>query len=196
MQHGGPLSAMRMDDEMKLSAHELEFMAEDELVEVVPRFAFDEVNMACGSYGPFQPMMPTKVPLWFAIQLVQRNLAKVTPPQWLQEEEVQELWNREDASRKKQELQEVPFHYQEIAALILRHCSDSFDGREDKVRLTLKDIEDLREDKLRESLRGLDDDHPVVNISNISAMELNKIRPFLINALHQFRDLARAETAV
>ena len=64
------------------------------------------------------------------------------------------------------------------------------------VRVKLKDIEDLREAKLQTSLRELHDDHPAINISNIGAMEMNKIRPFLINALHRFRDLKRAEDEV
>jgi hypothetical protein len=38
-----PLAALRPDEEMKMTASELEFLAEDELVDVVPRFAFPEV---------------------------------------------------------------------------------------------------------------------------------------------------------
>jgi hypothetical protein len=42
------------------------------------------------------------------------------------------------------------------------------------IRIKLKDIEELRESKLQTSLRDLDQDHAAINISNISAMELNK----------------------
>ena len=38
-----PLAALRPDEEMKMTASELEFLAEDELVDVVPRFAFPSV---------------------------------------------------------------------------------------------------------------------------------------------------------
>lgn len=49
-----PLAALRPDEEMKMTASELEFLAEDELVDVVPRFAFPEVLIPsaicrCGS---------------------------------------------------------------------------------------------------------------------------------------------------
>lgn len=52
-------------------------------------------------------MVPTKVPLWFAVQLVQRNLGKVQPPDWLHEDAVNDLWEREDRSREMQLLQDV-----------------------------------------------------------------------------------------
>ena len=52
-------------------------------------------------------MVPTKVPLWFAVQLVQRNLGKVQPPDWLHEDAVNDLWEREDRSREMQLLQIV-----------------------------------------------------------------------------------------
>lgn len=54
-------------------------------------------------------MVPTKVPLWFAIQLVQRNLGKVQPPDWLHEDAVNDLWEREDRSREMQLLQIVRY---------------------------------------------------------------------------------------
>jgi hypothetical protein len=66
-----------------------------------------QVNLSTGTYGPFQPMVPTKVPLWFAVQLVQRNLGKVQPPDWLHEDAVNDLWDREDRSREMQLLQIV-----------------------------------------------------------------------------------------
>lgn len=145
MAETSPLAAIRHDEEMKLTASELEFLAEDELVDVVPRFSFSEVcpshpsippaskpphgpsqqpsgavqrsgpeswarlqvHLTGGTYGPFVPMVPTKAPLWFAVQLVQRNLGKVQPPAWLHEDAVEDLWQREDRSRDMQLLQEV-----------------------------------------------------------------------------------------
>jgi GINS complex subunit 2 len=124
------LSGLRLDSEMKLTATELEFLAEDELVDVVPRFKFDALNLIGGTYGPFQPMVPTRVPLWLAMQLVQRNLGKIQPPGWLHEDNVEDLWNKEDRSRDIQHLEEVPFHYQEISTLLLRQCPESFAGQE------------------------------------------------------------------
>lgn len=124
------LSGMRLDSEMKLTATELEFLAEDEIVNFVPRFKFDQINLIGGSYGPFQPMVPTQVPLWFALQLVQRKLGKVQPPDWLQNDSIDLLWEKEDRSRELQLLQEVPFHYQEVSTLLLRHCPESFAGME------------------------------------------------------------------
>jgi hypothetical protein len=129
------LSGLRLDSEMKMTATELEFLAEDELVDVVPRFKFDALNLIGGTFGPFQPMVPTRVPLWLAMQLVQRNLGKIQPPGWLHEDNVEELWNREDKSREIQHLEEVPFHYQEVSTLLLRQCPESFAGQEGAARI-------------------------------------------------------------
>jgi len=39
---------------------------------------------AQGTYGPFRPQMPTRVPLWLALFLKRRRRCTIITPAWLQ----------------------------------------------------------------------------------------------------------------
>ena len=48
---------------------EVEYLAEKELVQIVPNFSQDRLYLIGGEFGPFIPSMPTAVPLWLAVDL-------------------------------------------------------------------------------------------------------------------------------
>ena len=48
---------------------EKEFFCEDEIVEIIPNFRGDKLNLISGKFGPFKPAKPVNVPLWLAIYL-------------------------------------------------------------------------------------------------------------------------------
>lgn len=48
------LYGIKQNGEMCFSAKELEFLAEDEMIEIIPRFSFQEIGLLSGSIGPFQ----------------------------------------------------------------------------------------------------------------------------------------------
>ena len=52
---------------------ENEFFSEDELIEIQPNFRGDKLEFISGTFGPFKPAMPIKVPLWLAVYLKQRQ---------------------------------------------------------------------------------------------------------------------------
>lgn len=84
---------------------EVEFFAEKEAVTIIPNFSENkiclisvsvmyfiptEVASLCvvhthmqGDFGPFNPSMHTKVPLWLALNLKQRHKCRLEPPSWL-----------------------------------------------------------------------------------------------------------------
>jgi len=96
-----------------LSPAEIEFMAEDEIVTIVPNFQMEHLHFisvragarrvwtiadprltvrpsichastsAQGSYGPFRPQRPATVPLWLAVTLKKRAKCKIQPPEFL-----------------------------------------------------------------------------------------------------------------
>ncbi|WVZ08433.1 hypothetical protein V8G54_021779 [Vigna mungo] len=65
------------------SAEELEFIAEDEIVDIVPNLKMGPLNFICGDFGPFTPQIVTQVPLWLAIALKKRGKCSIRPPQWM-----------------------------------------------------------------------------------------------------------------
>lgn len=57
----------------QLTAAELEFIAEDQLIEIVPKFKHGPLHLIQGDFGPFVPQARAKVPLWLAITLKKRQ---------------------------------------------------------------------------------------------------------------------------
>lgn len=81
---------------------EEEFFAEKEEITIIPNFSENKIclisvsELPCdmmvmlsyvlttqGDFGPFNPSMHTKVPLWLAVNLKQRHKCRIEPPSWL-----------------------------------------------------------------------------------------------------------------
>jgi GINS complex subunit 2 len=101
-----------IEEEMKISANELEYLAEYVEVEIVPRFQFNTIkllqkcNNASGEYGPFMPLRPVIVPLWLALQLKQQRLCSISAPSWMSIAKLEETLENERQSREKNLLSE------------------------------------------------------------------------------------------
>lgn len=96
-----------------MDASEVEFLAEKELVTIIPNFSLDKIYLIGvrqaggtglrqrghgqvtalfhlesalslqGDLGPFNPGLPVEVPLWLAINLKQRQKCRLLPPEWM-----------------------------------------------------------------------------------------------------------------
>ena len=101
-----------VEEEMKISANELEYLAEYVEIEIVPRFQFNTIkllqkcNNASGEYGPFLPLRPVIVPLWLALQLKQQRLCSISAPSWMSIAKLEETLENERQSREKNLLTE------------------------------------------------------------------------------------------
>lgn len=61
-----------------------DFLAEDEMIEIVPTFRYDEkLTLINGDFGPFKPAIPTSVPIWMALNLFRQQKCKINLPQWI-----------------------------------------------------------------------------------------------------------------
>ena len=65
-----------MEDEAAIN----EFLAEEELIRVIPNFQHDVLRFVTGNYGPFAPQTAVEVPLWLACLLRKRRMCTVVPP--------------------------------------------------------------------------------------------------------------------
>ena len=43
---------------------EVEFLTENQTIQVIPNFSHDRLYLICGEVGPFRPGIPVTVPLW------------------------------------------------------------------------------------------------------------------------------------
>ena len=82
-----------------MEPNEVEFIAEKELVTVVPNFSESKLSLISvsmwtvrvvtiiiliqGDIGPFNPSMPVQVPVWLAINLKQKQRCRIQAPDWL-----------------------------------------------------------------------------------------------------------------
>ncbi|KAK4267844.1 hypothetical protein QN277_024575 [Acacia crassicarpa] len=165
------------------SAEELEFVAEDDMVEIVPNLKMDALNLISGDFGPFVPQIATQVPLWLAVALKKRGKCSIRPPEWMS---VDNLTQVVEAERESQEMSEkLPFHYVEISRLLFDHARDDIPNVY-MVRSLIEDIRDVRFHKVRTDLEAFNGRTIAVKIKNLSAMEVNIVRPFIRRALQAF----------
>ncbi|PIA58590.1 hypothetical protein AQUCO_00500494v1 [Aquilegia coerulea] len=165
------------------SSEEVEFLAEDELVEIVPNMSMEPLNLICGDFGPFRPLIATEVPLWLAMALKKRGKCTIRPPPWMSVEKLTRVLEEERDSPR--EFQPLPFHYVEISKLLFDHA------REDipevyMVRSLVEDIRDVRFHKVEIGLQKISSRTHAVKLKNLSAMEVNIVRPFFVRALQAF----------
>ncbi|KAG9097402.1 DNA replication protein psf2 [Ceratobasidium sp. 370] len=157
--------------------HELEFIASEEIVTVVPTFSMERIRLMSGVYGPFRPPARAQIPLWFASNLKLKRKCYIVPPDWLNVEWLQEKLREETAADT---FSKMPFRYVEISKILLDVAFDDIASSE-RVRNLLKDIQEARQAKLRAGLKDLD--HLQLSFPNICAMEINELRPFFIKAM-------------
>ncbi|CAE6365566.1 DNA replication complex GINS protein PSF2 [Cryptococcus neoformans var, neoformans B-3501A] [Rhizoctonia solani] len=156
---------------------ELEFIASEELVSIVPTVSMERIRLMSGVYGPFRPPARTKIPLWFAANLKLKRKCHIVPPDWLNVEWLEEKLKEET---KQDNFSQMPFRYLEISKILLDVAFEDITSSE-KVRNLLKDIREARQAKFRAGLKDLD--HLELSFPNVCAMEINELRPFFIKAM-------------
>uniref|UniRef100_H3CV62 DNA replication complex GINS protein PSF2 n=2 Tax=Tetraodon nigroviridis TaxID=99883 RepID=H3CV62_TETNG len=161
---------------------EAEFLAEKEMIKIIPNFSLDKVFLIGGDLGPFNPGLPVDVPLWFALNLKQRQKCRIVPPAWMDVEKLEEM---RDLERREQAFTPVPSpFYMELTKLLLNHASDNI-PKADEIRTLVKDIWDTRIAKLRLSADNfISQMEAHARLDNLTLMEINTIRSFLLDSLN------------
>ncbi|XP_038698913.1 DNA replication complex GINS protein PSF2-like [Tripterygium wilfordii] len=170
------------------SPEEIEFMAEDELVEIVPNMTMDPLNFICGTFGPFMPQIATQVPLWLAMALKKRGKCSIRPPQWML---IDNLTRALEVERDSRGFQPLPFHYMEISKILFDHASDDIRDIY-MVRSLIEDIRNVRFHKVESEMENFSGAYAVTG-TNLSAMEVNIVRTFVGRALQAFYKHANQE---
>eukprot|EP01006_Ploeotia_vitrea_P041708 TRINITY_DN66564_c13_g1_i1.p1 TRINITY_DN66564_c13_g1~~TRINITY_DN66564_c13_g1_i1.p1 ORF type:complete len:187 (-),score=56.53 TRINITY_DN66564_c13_g1_i1:465-983(-) len=98
------------------SSTEMEFVAEDVLVTIVPNFKMGVLKLVRGEVGPFMPSVPVLVPVWMAIQLKRANQCRISMPSWM---DAHWLNEHRKSEQQSDEFGQLPFHYIELASLFL-----------------------------------------------------------------------------
>ncbi|KAL7870930.1 hypothetical protein SRHO_G00084270 [Serrasalmus rhombeus] len=161
---------------------EVEFLAEKEMVKIIPNFSLDKIYLIGGDLGPFNPGLPVDVPVWLALNLKQRQKCRIVPPDWMDADKLEEIREQE---RKEDTFMPIPSpYYMELTKLLLNHAADNI-PKADEIRTLVKDIWDTRIAKLRlsaDSFIGQQEAH--ARLDNLTLLEINTTRSFLLDSLN------------
>eukprot|EP00903_Cladosiphon_okamuranus_P006410 g6274.t1 len=165
----------------QLTAAELEFIAEDQLIEIVPKFKHEKLHLIQGDFGPFVPQARAKVPLWLAITLKKRQKCQIVCPPFMSVGYLEHVLRRERENAAV--FTPLPHHYLEIASLLLNTASDDIE-EPDRVRTLLEDVENVRRAKMYEGMGSAAQEvQQAVKVNDLGAMELLPVRSFFAEAL-------------
>ncbi|KAL3701747.1 hypothetical protein R1sor_019769 [Riccia sorocarpa] len=165
------------------SGAEVEFLAEDDMVVIVPSLRMDTLHLICGDFGPFMPQVPASVPLWLGIAMKKRGKCRLRAPEWMSVENLTQVLELERES--SQEFQPLPFHYVEVSRLLLDNARDDLVDVY-MVQTLIEDIRNVRFHKVQTGLQTLSGKTHAVKLKNLGAMEVSLIRPFFVKALEKF----------
>ncbi|XP_067938334.1 DNA replication complex GINS protein PSF2-like [Watersipora subatra] len=162
----------------RLVPSEIEFLAEKQMVSIIPKFTQNHViYLILGNIGPFTSGLPVEVPLWLAVNLRQQLKCDIILPDWLS---IESLEQKKAAEAESQFFTPPPHsHYMEMSKLLLQYAVDDV-PKADEIRTLVKDIWDLRITKLRTSMdQFISSDSMVARVNNLTVMEINYVREFL-----------------
>mmetsp|Transcript_23502 Transcript_23502/g.46309 ORF Transcript_23502/g.46309 Transcript_23502/m.46309 type:complete len:220 (-) Transcript_23502:35-694(-) len=172
-----------------LTGNEVEFLAEDELVDIVPNFAHaDGYPLIGGRIPPFRAGVPVKVPLWMAIKLKVAHKCKFLLPEWMTVENLRERLQEEQEEEKT--FKYMPFHFIHVSQLLLQYGDRDIGSQASTIRELLRSISDLRACKIRNGLSMIRGDVNILKLNNICLGELNEIRKVTTQALDNFHALS------
>jgi len=98
---------------------ELEFFAEDEAIEILPKFSLPgngKLKLFSESYGPIRSNTKVEIPLWIALSLRREGKCTIIIPPWLSVE------NLKVAILGNDPPQPLPEFFEQISKLLLFHC--------------------------------------------------------------------------
>jgi GINS complex subunit 2 len=178
------------------------FSAESTPITVVPAFSSPKAPLTLlssphqQSVGPFVAGMPVAVPLWMAKLLYQKQLAQIQLPEWLSVDRLTAILREEKTSELL--TGHLPFYYYEIArsltGVLNQGKTDGGSGQQQAALVVLQDLVAVRIDKIRQNFHELSretlvhvaDDLPMIAVTGIASVELNKIGPFLQRAFSDY----------
>ena len=178
MSGSNPLSARA-----ELGFLRTQHVAEETMIDIIPRFSSPPLRFLSQQIGPFRTNLPIAVPLWLAINLRIAQRCSISPPAWL---DAQSLLHHLSLEKANPTFQPLPFHYQEIARLLLQHARDDLQQPE-RVEEALSDVVEARRKKIHEGLMSWSAQQPTTTkLNHVAAMEVESIRGLTSTVLRQF----------
>jgi|Transcript_6327 GINS complex subunit 2 len=153
---------------------EVEFIAEDIMVEVTPNFASPtqrEVKVLLfKNISSFEAQSRKHIPLWLALSLKKRSKCSIAIPDWLKTENLDAILK---AEQREKELQKIHFHYIEVAHSLCKYARDDISDWSQVYDL-VESIRCVRKNKIFKIFMRL---KSIEEMENISASEISSTKP-------------------
>ena len=180
---------IRLRDTPQAGVERLDFMAQEEMVHIVPNFSMERVDFLSGRFGPFEPPEETKVPLWLALLLREAGRCTIKTPSWMNTERLRESLQEEE---KEAGFSSFPFHYSEMAKMLCRYRADVKECTE--VERLLLCIDNLRDEKIRLGISTLKTSTQGYRMTSLSALEISSIRSTMTKLMDIMRKYDSTKT--
>lgn len=130
-------------------------------------------------------MKRTAVPLWIALVLKSQGKCNLVAPSWLTVEFLKEKYDEELKHSNK--FSSLPWNWLELSKILLAKAPDDLLDSSTQIRSLIQDLREVRLLKSRRGLRELNESN--IQLNGISLMEINELRPFVINVMSKLQQL-------
>eukprot|EP00056_Hartaetosiga_gracilis_P020528 m.19990 g.19990 ORF g.19990 m.19990 type:complete len:181 (-) comp8531_c0_seq3:274-816(-) len=175
-----------MEGVVSVTPSDVEFLAEETNVTIVPSFEAGVFNFLQGGVGVFRPNHPVVVPLWLAVSLRKRKRCQIQSPEWLSQDQLEV--KLEEEKQATDSFSELPEFFFEISSILLDVATEDVADSEVCRRL-VQDIRDIRATKIRKGLNQIKSSS-VIKLNNITPMEVTSVRQFLVSSMNAFHKLS------
>lgn len=170
------------------STEEINFLAEQEPLTILPRYTMSGTRLIGAKLPDLKALQREQVPAWLALVLKKQNKCNVVIPSWLGVTFLKQRYD-EEISQPNQ-FSALPWHWLPLSKLLLDKCTDDFTEPPHEIRSLLQDLREVRQLKARKGIKELNDEY--LQLDGLSLMEINEIRPFIIQSTDQLRVLAQS----
>jgi GINS complex subunit 2 len=173
--------------ERSLTTKEVAFLAEQELIFILPRYSMNGIELVGRNMKKLKALQRVQVPFWLALLLKKQNKCNIVIPEWLS---VPYLKNKYSEEQKiKDRVCELPWHWIPTSKILLDICPDDFIDSPHELRSLIQDLREIRMLKTRQGFAMIDDEY--LELTGLSLMEINEVRPFLLQTMDTLRDLRK-----
>lgn len=130
-------------------------------------------------------MRREKVPLWIALILKSRDKCNIIGPEWLKLQYLKDKYDEE--VKKPHQFSNLPMNWLEISKILLTRASDDLEDPSHQLRSIIQDLREIRLVKSRKGLKELNESN--IQLNGLSLMEINEIRPFVLQVMNKLRKL-------
>ncbi|ODV98531.1 hypothetical protein PACTADRAFT_24940, partial [Pachysolen tannophilus NRRL Y-2460] len=173
-----------------LTASEINFIAENEPIKILPRYTMEGFQLIGTRLPPLKAMKREEIPLWLALILKSQDRCNIITPDWLTVKNLHKAYEEEVEFPTK--FSNLPWHWIEISKMLLDKASDDLVDPPHQLRSLIQDLLEVRLTKTRQGIKELNVSY--IQLDNLSMTEISTLKPFCIQVMDQLVALHEAGT--